>query len=104
MRNLNDFAKKRTDRIAEALDIYLALDKFDLKNSLSDDTFNASIRFNKQYFCQHIDDLISSLPKENRDFDKDTWSVLIYINQTNTLVINMITMEYHYTVGWGIYP
>jgi hypothetical protein len=96
MGNLNDFATKRTDRIKEALDIYHALGKFDLKNSLSDDTFNASIRFNKQYFCEHIDALISSMPSENKTFDRENYTVSIHINQTNILVISMMTMEYYY--------
>lgn len=96
MRNLNDFATKRTDRIAEALDIYHVLYKFDLKNSLSDDTFNAFIRFNKQYLTEHIDDLISSIPSENKTFDHDKYTVSIYINQSNILVINIMTKKYHY--------
>ena len=104
MRNLNQFATKRTDRIAEALDIYLALDKFDLKNSLSDDTFNASIRFNKQYFYQHIDALISSLPDENKTYDADKSTVSIHINESNILVVNMMTRKYHYLIAREVNP
>jgi hypothetical protein len=98
MRDLNEFATKRTERIAEALNIYLALDRFDLKNSLSDVTFNAFIRFNKQYFCEHIDELISSMPAENKTFDTDNCTVSIHISQTKILVVSMMTRGHYYLV------
>ena len=96
MRDLNEFATRRTDRIKEILDIFRAIENFDIRLSLSDDTFNANIRFQRQYICQHIDDLINSLPKENKTLNADDFTVSIYINKSNTLVVNMMTREYKY--------
>jgi hypothetical protein len=96
MRDLNQFATRRTDRIKEILDIFRAIENFDMRLSLSDDTFNANIRFQRQYIRQHIDDLINSIPKDNKTLDADTCTVSIHINKTNTLVVNMMTREYEY--------
>lgn len=96
MRDLNEFATRRTDRIKEILDIFRAIENFDIRLSLSDDTFNANIRFQRQYIYQHIDELINSIPKENKTLNADDCTVSIYINKSNTLVINMMTREYKY--------
>jgi len=96
MKDLNEFATRRTHRIKEILDIFRAIENFDIRLSLSDDTFNANIRFQRQYICQHIDDLINSLPKENKTLNADDCTVSIYINKSNTLVVNMMTREYEY--------
>lgn len=96
MGDLNEFATHRTDRIKEILDIFRATENFNVKLSLSDDEFNANIRFQRHYLCNHIDALIGSLPKENKAFNDDDCTVSIYINKSSTLAVNMITREYKY--------
>ena len=96
MRDLNEFATHRTDKIKKMLDIFRVIEKFDVDKSLSSDTFTSNIRFQLQYVSQTIDLEIGSLPKENKTFNTDDCTVSIYINKSKTLVVSMMTREYKY--------
>jgi len=96
MKDLNNFAKNSTERIAEIINIFHSMELFNIKKSLSNDTFNANISFQLQYVSETIDLLISNLPRANKTYDNKNNDLYIYIDKSKTLVINIITKEYKY--------
>lgn len=98
---LNHFSKQRVYRIVEMIDILKSYNNFDISKSLSDDTFNANVRFQRQYLSQHIGVLLSSIPYENKSYNRDSVEVTVYIgepesgeNDASSITINIATYDY----------
>lgn len=90
MKTLNHFAETRLERVIEIMAIRDALDSFNIKASLSDDTFNANIRFQRQYIDSHLSALVGSIPGE---LNKDRMSKTFIKSNGEKVEIEIVEMK-----------
>ena len=95
---LNNFAMKRAYTIYDISCILLRYQNFDIENSLSNDTFNNNVRFQRQYLKEVIKDLFNTLPESNKIYAKDenenaTGMCYVFIQCNQVLRYNWFTGE-----------
>lgn len=90
MTPVNNFLRRRIERLIEVVSIAKAIDDYKLKESLSLDTFNANIRFQRQFLYDHWLSELSNVGESHKIYNKEDMTVTIMLDDERTITFSVI--------------